>query len=143
VPFGNLRIDYPINLNDTLEFDIRGSGGTRGEGRDGDLADPPHRRSVRYNYSLVRWKRSFAPDRERQIQAYFNNYFSVEDFSSEPVDLPGLGSGIRIPFKWERDEERLDVEARCTVSLSDNMRTVLGWQNQKRQVSFAGISGDQ
>jgi len=125
-PFANLRIDYPLNLNDTLEFDFGGSDGRRGEGRDGDLTDPVHDREVRFNHSLVRWKRSFTPERELQIQAYFNNYYSVEDFSSDPIDIPGLGTGIRIPFKAERDEERLDLEARYTIALRDDLRTVWG-----------------
>ncbi len=141
VPFANLRVDYPVNLNDTLEFDFGGSGGTRGEGRDGDVTDPVHDRDVRFNHALVRWKRSYTAERELQVQAYYNNYYSVEDFSSDPIDLPGLGSGIRIPFKWERDEERLDVEARYTHALDDKTRAVWGGSLRNDRFRSPGFLG--
>ncbi len=141
LPFGNFRLDYPISTNDTLEIDIGGSGGTRDEGRDGDTEDPPHRRDVRFNHSLLRWIRSFSPEREIQIQAYFNNYYSIEDFSTDPIDLPGLGQGIRVPFKLERDEERLDVEARYTISLNENLRSVWGGSIRRDKFRSPGFLG--
>ncbi|MBI5461827.1 MAG: TonB-dependent receptor [Gammaproteobacteria bacterium] len=133
----NFRGDYQLSNQDALEFQAGYNGGPRGEGRFDGIVEEPRDREVQNHFQQVVWRRNHADDAETRVQFYHTYMRNREHTTAllsaigevDPaligVLFPGYSDEI-VPTDYSVFEERWEVEAQHTQSLSQSLRAVWG-----------------
>lgn len=142
----NIRTDYQIGINDSLNVSMGYTSGTREGGYNATglsaqknalnpLIDPVHDHQVTSSYQDIKYQHIISSDQEINLQLYHN----VHDLRNRFRTAGDLTGVIGVAF-LDRDlslfDERLGVELSHQFRLGNSIRTV--WGGELRQDRFRG-----
>ncbi|HEY9198747.1 MAG TPA: TonB-dependent receptor, partial [Gammaproteobacteria bacterium] len=154
----NFRGDYQLSNQDTLEFQAGYNGGPRGEGRFDGVVEAPRDREVQSHFQQMIWRHNHADAAETRVQ-FYHTYMRhrehtealLSDIASEALDtvvppdaiglfFPGYHDEI-VPTNFSVFEERWEIEAQHTQSLTQGLRAVWGGSGRLDRVGGDGWYG--
>ncbi len=148
----DFRGDYRLSNQDALEFMAGYNGGPRGEGRFDGVIEAPRDREVQSHFQQVIWRRNHADDAETRVQ-FYHNYMRHREHTDAllsaigAVDpaligflFPGHGDEI-VPTNFSVFEQRFELEAQHTQSLSQALRLVWGGSGRLDRTEAPGWYG--
>jgi iron complex outermembrane receptor protein len=133
----DFRSDYQLSNQDALEFMAGYNGGPRSEGRFDGVVEAPRDREVQSHFQQVVWRHNHADDAETRVQ-FHHNYMRHREHTEALLSaiggvdpaligflFPGHSDEI-VPTNFSVFEERFELEAQHTQSLSQALRLVWG-----------------
>ena len=145
----NFRGDYQISDQDGLEFQAGYNGGPRSEGVFGDLENLPRDREVQNHFQQLVWRHTHADDAETRVQ-FYHTYMRHRERSevllSELGEIPPEFIGVLFPghvdelivADYGTFEQRFELEAQHTQTLSETLRAVWGGSGRLDRVGGDG-----
>lgn len=148
----NFRGDYQISNRDSLEFQAGYNGGPRGEGRFDGIVEAPRDREVQSHFQQFVWRRSHADAAETRVQ-FYHTYMRHREHTEALLSaiggvdpalvgflFPGHSDEL-IETNFSVFEERWELEAQHSQSLSPSLRAVWGGSGRLDRVGGDGWYG--
>lgn len=145
----NFRGEYQLSQQEALEFMAGYNGGPRGEGSFNDIEDLPRDREVQNHFQQIVWRRNHADDAETRVQfyhTYMRQKERTEAWLSDLFEVPPAFIGVVFPGHVDEIvvtdestfEDRYELEAQHTQTLSEALRLVWGGSGRLDRVGGAG-----
>ncbi|MFN2308757.1 MAG: TonB-dependent receptor plug domain-containing protein [Gammaproteobacteria bacterium] len=142
----NLRGDYRLSDQGTLEFQAGYNGGPRREGNFDDLVDAPREREVSSHFQQLVWRHTRAAEEELRVQVYhtyMRHRSQTEALLSDIAEVPPAMIGLAFPGYTDElivtdfgtVEQRFEIEAQHSLRLSPTTRAVWGGSARLDRVS--------
>lgn len=154
----NFRGDYQLTDQDSLEMQAGYNGGPRGEGRFDGVVEAPRDREVQSHFQQLAWRRSHADAAETRV-LFYHTYMRhrehtealLSEIASEALDtvvppaaigmfFPGYDDEV-VPTNFSVFEERWEIEAQHTQSVTPALRAVWGGSGRLDRVGGSGWYG--
>lgn len=148
----DLRGEYQLSNQDALEFFAGYNGGPRGEGRFDGVVEAPRDREVQSHFQQAVWRRNHADAAETRVQFYHTYMRHREHTEALLSAIGGVDPAlVGLLFPGHSDElvetnfsvfeERWELEAQHTQSLSPSLRAVWGGSGRLDRVGGDGWYG--
>ncbi len=129
----NMRSDYQLSTNDTLEFQLGFNNGEMGV--DSKTLNAEDEKNNKNHFAQVRWQHDLSMDENVSVQLY---YIEEETAQIYDVTIPVLG---RVVADNSYKANRLDMELQHTRQISRNARVVWGGGIRRDAATAPGYFG--
>ena len=148
----DFRGEYQLSNQDALEFFAGYNGGPSGEGRFDGVVEAPRDREVQSHFQQAVWRRNHADAAETRVQFYHTYMRHREHTEALLSAIGGVDPAlVGLLFPGHSDElvetnfsvfeERWELEAQHTQSLSPSLRAVWGGSGRLDRVGGDGWYG--